>query len=99
MFQNSQEINPKNNRKRKGMRLKTRFKIYKRKNLTRENIYTSIVYQILTAAVILVLIDQAIEGRYENCFTCALTLILFLMPNFFEKRLDLPLCGTLILNL
>lgn len=83
-------------RKRKGLRLKARLRLYKTKNFKkRENRVTSIVYYVLTAIVILVLIDQAVEGRYENCFTCALTLVLFLMPNFFEKRLKVTLPQTL----
>lgn len=82
-------------RKRKGLRIKTRLKIYKRENLRRGNILTLILYQILTGIVILVLASQAVEGRYENCFTCALTLLLFLAPNFFEKRLKITLPQTL----
>lgn len=85
----------KSKKKHKGLRLKTRFKAYRRKNLRRDNLFASIVYHTLTVIVILVLIEQAIEGRYENCFTCALTLMLFLMPNFFEKRLKVTLPQTL----
>lgn len=91
----SESTKEKTKKKRKGLRIRTRLKAYRRKNLRRDNIVTSIVYQILTAMVILVLVEQAIEGRFENCFTCALTLILFLMPNFFEKRLKITLPQTL----
>lgn len=91
----SESTKEKTKKKRKGLRVKTRLKAYQRKNLRRDNLVTSIVYQILTAIVILVLAEQAVEGRYENCFTCALTLILFLMPNFFEKRLKITLPQTL----
>lgn len=89
------EKEPMKNKRNKRLNLKTRFKIYKRKNLRKDNIFTSIVYQILTVIVILVLIDQAIQGKYQNCFTCALTLILFLVPNFLEKRLKVTLPQTL----
>lgn len=41
------------------------------------------------------LIVQAISGNYENCFTCALTLILFLIPNFVETKLKITLPQTL----
>ncbi len=95
MTVNENKENTQIHRKRKGLRIKTRLKVYKRKNLRRDNLLTSVLYQILTAIVILVLVTQAIEGRYENCFTCALTLLLFLAPNFFEKKLKITLPQTL----
>ncbi len=87
------KVNPK---KKKGFRLKTRLRLYARKNLRKNsNRGISILYHSLTAFVIAVLIEQAISGRYENCFTCALTLILFLVPNFVEKRLKITMPQTL----
>ncbi|MBQ3573223.1 MAG: hypothetical protein IJA16_01355, partial [Clostridia bacterium] len=85
------------NRKRKNLRLKARLRLYSMKNLRKQsnNRATFFIYQTLTMLVILVLIVQAIRGRYENCFTCGLTLILFLIPNFVESRLKITLPQTL----
>ena len=80
----------------KGLRLKARLRLYKQKNLgNKSSRCIFIIYQLLTLFVIAVLIDQAVHGRYENCFTCALTLILFLIPNFVETRLKITLPQTL----
>ena len=85
------------NKKRKKHRLKARLRLYSMKNLRKRsnNRATFFLYQTLTVFVILVLIVQAVRGRYENCFTCALTLILFLVPNFVESRLKITLPQTL----
>ena len=50
------------------------------------------LYVILRLLVIITLVLQLIHGNYENAFLCILTLILFLIPSFFESRfkLDLP---------
>lgn len=83
-------------KKKKKLRLKTRLKLYARKNLRRQsNIAVTVLYHLLTIFVIVVLIEQAVNGRYENCFTCALTLALFLLPNFIESRLNVTLPQTL----
>ncbi len=81
---------------RKGLRLRARLRLYRQKNLNKKTgIGKFVIYQLLTLFVILVLIDQAINGRYENCFTCALTLVLFLIPNFVESKLKITLPQTL----
>ena len=51
-----------------------------------------IVYFTLRAIVVAALVLSAIRGRYENVATCALTLVLFLLPAFVERnfRVDLP---------
>lgn len=51
-----------------------------------------IVYFTLRAIVLAALVLSAIRGRYENVATCALTLVLFLLPAFVERnfRVDLP---------
>lgn len=83
-------------KKKKGFRLKTRLKLYARKNFRHKtNRGVTVLYHLLTVFVVAVLIEQAISGRYENCFTCALTLILFLIPNFIESRLKITLPQTL----
>lgn len=50
------------------------------------------VYFVLRLMVILVLAAQVLNGNYQNAFLCALTLVLFTLPSFFERRLrvDLP---------
>ena len=79
---------------RSGIRQKLR--TYKHENFKKKkNRVTSITYYILTFLVIAALVLQAIEGNYENCFTCALTLVLFLIPNFVETRLKITLPQTL----
>jgi len=55
----------------------------------------SAVYFVLRAAVILVMIAQFFNGNFENVFLCGLTLILFLMPTVFERRLMIDLPDTL----
>lgn len=69
---------------------------YKHENFKKKkNRVTTIIYYILTFLVIAALVLQAIEENYENCFTCALTLVLFLIPNFLETRLKITLPQTL----
>lgn len=55
----------------------------------------SIVYLILRLSVLLVIIDQIRSGAYENIFLCVLTLILFLVPSFIEKRIHIDIPDTL----
>lgn len=55
----------------------------------------SIVYLILRLSVILVIFDQIRSRDYENIFLCVLTLILFLVPSFIEKRIHIDIPDTL----
>lgn len=88
-------MNKKDNSSKKS-RIKENFRSYRANNFGKDaNIATTVLYHLLTALVILALVIQAVLGNYENCFTCALTLILFLMPNFIEKRLKITLPQTL----
>lgn len=50
------------------------------------------VYFVLRVLVILAMVHQIFLGNWENVFLCGLTLILFLMPSFLERkfRVDLP---------
>lgn len=50
------------------------------------------VYLVLRALVILTMVSQILNGRYENVYICILTLILFMIPSIVERRLhiDLP---------
>lgn len=53
------------------------------------------VYIVLHLAVILVLIAQFFKGNFENVFLCILTLILFLVPTFIERKIHVDLPDTL----
>lgn len=55
----------------------------------------SVVYLILRLSVILVIIDNVRNKDYENIFLCVLTLILFLVPSFIEKRIHIDIPDTL----
>ncbi len=55
----------------------------------------AIIYLILGGIVIGVLIRQFIMGRYEHCFTCLLTLLLFMIPSFVEKKMRIGVPNTL----
>ncbi len=53
------------------------------------------VYLLLRLMVILVMVAQFFNGNFENVFLCILTLILFLLPTVFERRLMVDLPDTL----
>ncbi|MHB8127427.1 MAG: hypothetical protein ACYDEX_00310 [Mobilitalea sp.] len=55
----------------------------------------SIVYLLLRLSVIFVIVDQIRNGDYENIFLCVLTLFLFLVPSFIEKRIHIDIPDTL----
>lgn len=50
------------------------------------------VYLVLRILVLITMISQIIQGNYENVYICLLTLVLFFIPSFVERRLhvDLP---------
>lgn len=87
----------KKERKTFAEKIKARIRLYSLKNIHKRsnNRGMFILYQVLTLIVLLILLEQAIRGSYENCFTCALTLILFLIPNFVETKLKITLPQTL----
>ena len=49
------------------------------------------VYVVLRALVIVVMIRQIFLGEWNNVFLCVLTLILFLVPVFIEKQINVKL--------
>ncbi len=51
-----------------------------------------VVYIILRILIIICLIDQAIDGRYENVALCVMTLLLMLLPTVVEDtfKVDFP---------
>jgi hypothetical protein len=55
----------------------------------------SIVYLVLRLSVILVIIDQLRNRNFENIFLCILTLVLFLIPSFIERRIHIDIPDTL----
>ena len=56
-------------------------------------IYT--VYFILRVSVVLMLVAQFFNQNYENVLLCVLTLVLFMLPSAFERRLHIDLPDTL----
>ncbi|MBO4941700.1 MAG: hypothetical protein J6D15_05815 [Clostridia bacterium] len=58
----------------------------------KENKGPFVVYVLLRGFVILSMVISCLRGNYENLFFCALALVLFLLPAFFEKNfgIDLP---------
>ncbi len=49
----------------------------------------------LRISVLAVLVAQLLKGNYNNAFLCVLTLILFLVPSFIERRLKINVPDTL----
>ncbi len=49
------------------------------------------VYVVLRALVIVSLVRAALREDWESVFVCGLVLVLFLLPNFFERRLHIQL--------
>ncbi len=55
---------------------------------------TFFVYIVLRFLVIMSLIMASIRKEYENVFVCTLSLILFLVPTFLERRLKIEIPST-----
>lgn len=74
-------------------------RLRQRKEQTRElwvqHRATAIVYILLRAIVVLALVSAAIRGAWESVFICVLTLVLFTLPAFVEKRFRVELPDTL----
>ena len=56
---------------------------------------TFAVYVLLRIAVILAMIASCLSGHYENLFVCTLSLVLFLVPAFFEINFGIELPSAL----
>lgn len=56
---------------------------------------TLTVYLVLRALVILVLVRAALRRDFESVFLCGLTLVLFILPSIFTRKLNIELPGTL----
>jgi len=71
-------------------------KINKFKSLDfKNNKFATILYFSLRIIVIGLLIYNIIVGRYENAFTCMLTLILLIAPYFLEEKLKIEISSSL----
>ncbi len=74
---------------------KRREDIRKSKQEIREHPVLFTVYVVLRVLVVAVLILQLMNGEYYDVFLCSLTLILFLIPSFVERRLHIDVPNTL----
>lgn len=72
-------------------------KVKKRRRITREEFRSyprskkvlTILYALLRLSVIGILIAQVFNRNFANVFTCVLTLILFTIPSFIERRIKI----------
>lgn len=55
----------------------------------------SILYLLLRLSVLFVIVDQIKARDYENIFLCVLTLVLFFVPSFIEKKIHIDIPDTL----
>ncbi len=53
------------------------------------------LYIILRTLVVVVMVQQFVQGSYNNVFLCLLTLLLFMIPVFVDKRLNIKLPSAL----
>lgn len=61
----------------------------------RENPRLAAVYFILRLLVILMLVAQVFNRNFENVFLCVLTLFLFTLPSFLERKIRIDIPNTL----
>lgn len=54
-----------------------------------------IIYIVLRVLVLITMVSQIVNRNYENVYICLLTLILFMIPSFVERRLRIELPDTL----
>ena len=69
--------------------------MYSAKEALKQKKSVTAVYLTLRLMVILVMVAQFFHGNFENVFLCILTLILFLLPTIFERKLKVDLPDTL----
>lgn len=69
------------------MKIKVETNMHKKRDIT--------VYVVLRIMVIATMITQILRGNFENVFMCILTLILFLIPIFIDRKLHIKLPNTL----
>lgn len=61
----------------------------------KRNKSTFAVYVVLRIFVIFSIVLSILNGQYENIFVCTLSLVLFLVPSFFETNFGIELPSTL----
>lgn len=61
----------------------------------KEKIRNTAVYVILRFLILLTIIFSILEQNYSNIMPCAIALVLFTIPNFIDKKLNIELPGTL----
>ena len=71
------------------------------KNKIKDNKKSFIVYMILRFLVIICMIREVMIGNYSNALLCVLSLILFLVPAFFERKfkVEIPALFEIIIML
>ncbi len=79
--------------KRKKLEMALFFRRASREIKERKGIF--VVYLLLRLSVILVLVAQCFNHNYENVFLCILTLVLFTLPTFIEKKLRIRFPDTM----
>ena len=65
------------------------------KKARREKRSVTMVYILLRTSVVLVMLAQIFNRNFENVLLCVLTLVLFMLPSAFERRLHIDLPDTL----
>lgn len=80
-----------NSKKKQKNKLSFKEKIKNFFNLKDANKKDIAVYLILRTLVIIIMIRQIFMGEWNNVFLCILTLILFLVPTFIERKINVEL--------
>ena len=75
--------------------LRRREDVQKMKREVREHPALFTVYVVLRVLVLAVLVLQLMNGEYYDVFLCGLTLTLFMIPSFVERRLHIDVPNTL----
>lgn len=65
------------------------------KQIGKEHKSVFFIYLFLRISVVVVMIAQGFNHNYENVFLCILTLILFMMPTFIERKLHIRFPDTM----
>ena len=65
------------------------------KNYVKKHKLVSAVYLILRLAVIVIMIPEIFNRNYNNVFLCILTLVLFMIPSFVERKIKIVVPGLL----
>lgn len=53
------------------------------------------LYVTLRVLVVAILVAQALNGNWDNVLWCVITLVLFMIPSFFERRIKIDIPDTL----